>query len=172
MSFPFNDYIADVPDFPKPGILFKDITPLLSSPTAFSACITALEQISDEYSPTHVIGIESRGFIFGVPLAQSLGLPFIPARKPGKLPRAVHEVSYQLEYGEDTLTMHKDDLPQGARALIVDDLLATGGTASACGELVRSANAEVAAYLFVIELLSLRGAERLGDSPCHALLKY
>ena len=172
MSFPFDDYIANVPDFPKPGILFKDITPLLATPKALSACLSALEEKARIRQPTHIIGIESRGFIFGVPLAHQLGLPFIPARKPGKLPRPTLESTYELEYGRDTLTIHRDDLPTSARVLIVDDLLATGGTASACGALVRQAHAEIAGYLFVIELTALGGADRLDATPYDALLKY
>ena len=172
MSFPFDDFIAAVPNFPKEGILFRDITPLLASPTAFKACLEAMEVQAKSFKPTHIVGIESRGFIFGVPLAQALNLPFIPARKPGKLPREVHRISYQLEYGEDALCIHKDDIPPHAKVLIVDDLLATGGTASACGDLVMTAGAEIAGYLFAIELVGLNGASRLNHGPHHSLITY
>ncbi len=172
MQYPFDQLIAAVPNFPKEGILFRDITPLLASPEAMNACIQALKTKALELKPTHVIGIESRGFIFGVPLAQELGLPFLPARKPGKLPREVHTVSYQLEYGSDSLSLHRDDLPTDSRALIVDDLLATGGTAAACAELIQRAGSEVAGCLVVIELLALQGSSRLGEIPVHSLLQY
>lgn len=172
MSIDLREYIAAIPDFPKPGILFRDITPLLAAPLAMKTCLDQLEVHARSWRPTHILGIESRGFIFGTPIAQRLGLPFIPVRKPGKLPRAVEQVSYQLEYGEDHLNLHRDDLPRGSRALIIDDLLATGGTAAACGELVSRVGAEVAGYLFVIELEGLAGAARLGDAPSQSLLKY
>ena len=172
MSHPLSHYIAAVPDFPKPGILFRDITPLLANPSAFQLCLDQLEAKALAYQPTHIVGIESRGFIFGAPLAQRLQLPFIPARKPGKLPRAVESVTYQLEYGEDCLTLHKEDLPEGARVVVVDDLLATGGTASACGELIRRVKAEVICFLFVIELEGLAGKDRLGGISSEALLTY
>lgn len=172
MAFPFDDYIAAVPDFPKEGILFRDITPLLASAVAFKACIEDMTIQARRFNPTHIVGIESRGFIFGVPLAQALQLPFIPARKPGKLPRDVYQVSYQLEYGEDSLCIHKSDVPQQAQVLIVDDLLATGGTAAACGELIKKAGADVAGYLFAIELIGLQGADRLNYGPHHSLITY
>ena len=171
-NFPFDEYIAAVPDFPKPGILFRDITPLLASPKALKSCLDVLKEKAEQRQATHVVGIESRGFIFGVPLAQMLNLPFIPARKPGKLPREVRQVSYALEYGHDSLSIHKNDLPKDARVLIVDDLLATGGTAAACGQLVTELGAEVASYLFVIELLALEGHKRLVHGPHDSLLTY
>ena len=164
--------IAPVPDFPKPGILFRDITPLLASPEGFRDTIKLLEELSAALAPTHVMGAESRGFLFGLPLAQSLGLPFIPARKPGKLPRAVLAQSYSLEYGEDSLEVHAEDIPEGARVLFVDDLLATGGTAAACVQLIERLNAEVAGCLFLIELEGLKGRERLAPHPCLAPLRY
>lgn len=172
MRYPFQNYITDVPDFPKEGILFKDITPLLASPEALRACITELESLAHSLNPTHIVGIESRGFIFGVPLAHQLGLPFIPARKPGKLPRPTHEVTYALEYGHDSLMIHQEDIPKGARVLIVDDLLATGGTASACGDLVKLSDAQVAGFLFVIELIGLEGSKKLEGLPHYSLLRY
>ena len=172
-----TDYIAAVPDFPKPGILFRDITPLLAKPEAFNICLDQLQDRAVHYAPTHIVGIESRGFIFGAPLARQLHLPFVPVRKPGKLPRAIRSVTYELEYGEDTLCVHRDDLPEGARVLVVDDLLATGGTASACGSLIHQAKAEVVCFLFVIELSGLPGRSRLNAtgtsaSPIEALITY
>ena len=172
MTFPFDDYIAAVPNFPKEGILFRDITPLLASPKAFKACIDAMTVQARLMNPSHIVGIESRGFIFGVPIAQALQLPFIPARKPGKLPREIYQVSYQLEYGEDSLCIHKSDVPPQAQVLVVDDLLATGGTAAACGALIKKAGADVAGYLFAIELIELNGVERLNYGPHHSLITY
>ena len=156
-----TDYIAAVPDFPKPGILFRDITPLLAHPEAFDTCLEELRARIEPLQPTHIMGIESRGFIFGAPIARQLKLPFILARKPGKLPRETYDVTYQLEYGEDQLSVHRDDLPAEAHVLIIDDLLATGGTAEACSALVHSAEATVAGLCFVIELTALEGRQRL-----------
>ena len=163
--------IVAVPDFPKEGILFRDITPLLAHPQAFQASVALLKARCEGLELTHVVGAESRGFIFGVPLAQALGLPFLPARKPGKLPRATVSASYSLEYGEDRLELHVDDLPSGARALCVDDLLATGGTAAACVELIERAGGEVVACAFLIELEALQGREAL-KSAVVSLLSY
>ncbi|MGB5972867.1 MAG: adenine phosphoribosyltransferase, partial [Nodosilinea sp.] len=124
-------HIRDIPDFPQPGILFRDITPLLGNPAAMQYSIDAFADRLAEYRPDYIVGIESRGFIFGVPLAYKLGIGFAPVRKPGKLPAAVHQASYALEYGSDTLELHQDAFPAGSRILIVDDLIATGGTAAA-----------------------------------------
>ena len=159
-----EEFISAVPDFPKPGILFRDITPMLASPQAFTECLRQLSARAEKLRATHIIGIESRGFIFGAPLADRLQLPLVLARKPGKLPRDIHTVTYELEYGVDQLCLHRDDLPPGARVLIVDDLLATGGTASACIELARRAEAKVVGALFVIELEGLGGRYRLDQS--------
>lgn len=164
-----TDYIAAVPDFPKPGILFRDITPLLASPEAFNACLDSLAERALQLSPTHIMGVESRGFIFGAPLARQLGLPFILARKPGKLPRPTYDITYQLEYGEDQLSVHREDLPPNANVLVIDDLLATGGTAEACCRLIHSAKAQVSGLLFVIELAGLQGRDRL-DATLQAQL--
>lgn len=164
-----NRVLRDIPDFPKPGILFKDITPLLSNPTAFQRVTNELVERCRNLGVEAIVGIESRGFLFGVPVALALGVPFIPARKPGKLPADVHQVEYALEYGTDTIEMHQDALSPGQKVAVVDDLIATGGSAAAAGELVRKCGAEVAAYLFVIELSFLRGREKL-DADCDALL--
>ncbi len=163
-----EDLIRDVPDFPKKGILFKDIMPLLRSPEGFRAAIERLAALTPR--PDAVVGIESRGFLFGVPLAMHWGVPFVAARKFGKLPGITVRQVYSLEYGEDTLELHADALTAGQRVVIVDDLLATGGTALATTKLVRQLGAEVTATLFVIELQGLGGRERLGAVPVHALM--
>src|SRR5262249_54745156 len=144
--------IRDVPDFPKPGILFKDITPLLADGDAFRASIQHLADRAAALRPDAVVAIESRGFVFGAGVAAALGVGFVPVRKPGKLPWRARRVEYALEYGTDALEMHEDALAPGERAVIVDDLLATGGTAAAAARLAASAGAEVAGCLFVIEL--------------------
>ncbi|MCA9670905.1 MAG: adenine phosphoribosyltransferase [Myxococcales bacterium] len=162
--------VRDVPDFPKPGILFKDITPVLAHREAFKATIELLVERYEGAGLTQVLAIESRGFIFGAPLALELGIGLQIARKPGKLPSAVDEVSYALEYGEATLQVHKGQLGSG-RTLIIDDLLATGGTAAAAIELVAKQGAEVAECAFIIELEALGGRGKL-SAPTHSLLKY
>jgi adenine phosphoribosyltransferase len=163
-----EDHIREVPDFPRKGIKFKDIMPMLQSPEAFRAAVDALAACVER--PDAVVGIESRGFLFGAPLALQWKVPFVPARKFGKLPgRTVRQV-YSLEYGEDTLELHADALQKGQRAVVVDDLLATGGTALATTQLVRQLHAEVTSALFVIELVGLGGRERLAPLPVHALL--
>ena len=164
--------IRDVPDFPKEGILFKDITPVLSNPDAFEAVVEALAGLSRALGATHVVGIESRGFILGTPVALALGLPFVPVRKPGKLPAETLRHDYELEYGTDALEIHKDALGQDARVVIIDDLLATGGTACAAESLVESLGAEVVGVLVMIELSFLNGIERLGGRPVHSIVKY
>lgn len=165
-----NDTIRDVPDFPKPGILFKDITPMLAHPDAMDACLSLLEERCAPLKPESIVGLESRGFIFGAALAARMRLPFVPARKPGKLPADKVSVEYELEYGTDTLEMHCDAFEgKNARALIVDDLIATGGTAWASGELVKKVGASVVGYAFVIELSFLKGRARL-ESPVESLL--
>jgi len=166
-----RDYIRDIPDFPKPGIVFKDITPLLADGHAFSASVSQLACLVD-HDVDAVVGIESRGFIFGAALAQQLGLGLVPVRKPGKLPADVHAIEYELEYGMDRLEIHRDSLAAGHRVIIVDDLLATGGTAAATVELVRHLGAEVDACLFVIELDFLGGRGRLRDVEVRSLIRY
>ena len=163
-----EDHIREIPDFPKKGILFKDIMPLLQSPDAFRTAIEALA--AKVQRPDAVVGIESRGFLFGAPLALHWKVPFVPARKFGKLPGKTVRQVYSLEYGEDTLELHADALKKGQRTVIVDDLLATGGTARATERLVKQLDAEVVAALFVIELVGLHGREKLAPLPVHALL--
>jgi len=166
------DHIRDIPDFPKPGIVFKDITPVLSQPEAFRACITGLKEAQKALNVALICGIESRGFIFGAPMATDLNLGFIPIRKPGKLPYKTISESYSLEYGTNTLEIHEDAIQAGQRVLIVDDLLATGGTAAAAGKLVERVGGIVAGYAFVVELGFLQGRQKLGDPPIIALVTY
>lgn len=164
--------IREVPDFPKPGINFYDITTLLQDAEGFRQAIDALiEQVGDQKIDT-VIGIESRGFIFGTPVAYKLGAGFVPVRKPNKLPRDKVSVSYDLEYGQDTLEMHKDAIGDGHNVLIVDDLLATGGTARAVADLVEKVGGNIAKILFVVELDFLGGREKLKDYDVSSLLRY
>ncbi|MEM8710606.1 MAG: adenine phosphoribosyltransferase [Planctomycetota bacterium] len=162
-------YIRDVPDFPKPGILFKDITPLLASPEGLKATIDALKDVVNPDDYDVVCGVESRGFIFGTALALETQKGFIPIRKPGKLPWKTASESYELEYGQDTIEIHTDAIDHGKRMLMVDDLLATGGTMEAAIKLVRKIGGEPVAAAFVIELDFLDGAKRL-DVPTHSLL--
>ena len=166
----FERHIRDVPDFPRPGILFKDITPLLADAAAFRRAVAALASCVDP--PEAVLAIESRGFLFGAPLALHWQVPLILARKAGKLPGEKVRRTYSLEYGEDALEMHADSITPGQRVVIVDDLLATGGTARAAAELIRERGGEAAAALFLIELEGLGGAGRLTPVPVHALLRY
>ena len=165
-------HVRDVPDFPRPGIVFKDITPLLGHGPAFRAVIRHFAERAAARTPALVVGIESRGFIFGAALAAELGVGFVPVRKPGKLPYRTHRVEYALEYGTDALEMHEDALGHGARALVVDDLLATGGTACATAALIKRQGAQVAGFLFVIELAFLGGRKRLEGLPVEALISY
>ena len=156
--------IRDVPDFPKPGIVFKDITTLLKNPKAFRRGLDLFTVLCGDHLADKVVAIESRGFIVGAPLADRLGLGFVPLRKPGKLPGKTMRHTYTLEYGEDCLEIHDDAVTPGERVLIVDDVIATGGTACAAGELVRKLGGVVAAYAFLVELSFLDGRSRLeGD---------
>jgi adenine phosphoribosyltransferase len=164
--------IRDVPDFPKPGIVFKDITPLLASPRAFHV---VLDGIAERFIGEHVdaiVGIEARGFIFGGALAARLNASFVPARKPGKLPAATDRVSFTTEYSVTELEVHTGSIPPGGRVLIVDDVLATGGTACAAGELVRRQGGEVVGYAFVVDLAFLQGREKLAPARVECVLSY
>ena len=165
-------HIRDVPDFPKAGIVFKDITPLLQSPDGLGETIDLLAEASRPYDFDLVCGIESRGFIFGTALANKLDKGFIPIRKPGKLPWKTASESYELEYGSDTIEIHVDAAEEGQGVLMVDDLLATGGTMRASLKLVRKIGGCPVACLFVIELGFLTGREKLGDVPVHSLIRY
>ncbi|MCC5900045.1 MAG: adenine phosphoribosyltransferase [Phormidium sp. BM_Day4_Bin.17] len=164
--------IRDVPDFPKPGIVFRDITTLLADPEGLKISLDRLVEQCTPLQPDIIIGMESRGFLFGVHLAYQLGAGFVPVRKPGKLPRAVHSVEYQLEYGSDRLEIHQDAIPAGARVLIVDDLIATGGTAQATAQLVERSAGELIGFAFVIELKALAGREQLPQVPIVTLVQY
>lgn len=166
------DYIRTVPDFPKAGIMFKDITPLLGDAKAFRLCIDILRRRVRDLHITKIAGIESRGFIFGCALAQELGLGFVPIRKAGKLPAETFSHTYSLEYGTDTVEIHKDALTYTDRVLLVDDLLATGGTAEAAVELVRQTDANISAVAFIIELAFLNGRDRLKNQNIISLLNY
>ena len=164
--------LRDVPDFPKPGIVFKDITPLLADPNAFNLCLDTTAAHFDSVTLDAIVGIESRGFIFGAALASRMRIAFIPARKPGKLPYRKTRVDYDLEYGKDALEMHEDAIKQGDKVLIVDDLLATGGTAWAACELVRLSGGSVVAASFVVELTFLGGRQRLQPVEVFSLVQY
>lgn len=166
--------IRDIPDFPKPGILFRDITTLLRDPVGLRYTIDSLTEkfMAAGLNADYVVGMESRGFIVGAPLAYKLGLGFIPVRKQGKLPSLVHSVEYQLEYGMDRLEVHRDALQPGSRVLIVDDLLATGGTAKATAKLLQQINCDLVGFGFIIELLDLQGRRQLPDVPIVTLVEY
>ena len=164
--------IRDVPDFPKPGILFKDITPLLADHGAFHATVGGLCEKAHAHGAEGLVAVESRGFLFGAAMAYELGLPLQLVRKPGKLPYKTVSMSYQLEYGSDRVEMHVDAIDAGRSYVVVDDLIATGGTAAATADLVEMRRGKVAACLFVIELGFLNGRERLGARPVEALVTY
>jgi adenine phosphoribosyltransferase len=164
--------IRDVPDFPKPGILFKDITPVLADPKLFRSTIDYFAELHAGSHIDVVVGMESRGFLFGAPLAMDLSAAFVPARKPGKLPYDSIEVSYSLEYGTATLVMHSDAVRRGQKVLVVDDLLATGGTASATCKLVERLGGHVVACCFVIELDFLDGRKTLQGVPVESIVHY
>jgi len=164
--------IRDIPDFPKPGIVFKDLTPLLGDAALLRQTIDALAAPFRGAGITAVLGMEARGFVFGALAAQALDVAFVPLRKPGKLPAATHQVEYALEYGSATLHMHTDAVSAADRVLLVDDLIATGGTAAASVELARRAGAEVVACAFVVELDFLAGRRALGDVRVHSLVHY
>jgi adenine phosphoribosyltransferase len=167
-----NQFIADVPDFPKPGILFKDITPLMSNGPAFQYATEKFVTFAKTQGATMIVGPEARGFIFGCPIASQMGIGFVPVRKPGKLPRETIEQEYALEYGTNVLSMHKDAIQPGEKVLIVDDLLATGGTMKATIDLVERLGGEVVGLAFLIELTFLHGRELITGYPIKSLLSY
>jgi adenine phosphoribosyltransferase len=167
-----KDYIRDIPDFPKPGILFRDITPLLANPAAFREVIRRLADHYRNQRVEVVVAAEARGFIFAAPLAIELKAGFVPVRKPGKLPFDTHAFHYELEYGTDTLELHVDGVRSGQKVLVVDDLLATGGTVQACCKLLEKAGAEIVGCAFVISLDALNGAQRIAPHRSFCLLHY
>ncbi|MCO6454878.1 MAG: adenine phosphoribosyltransferase [Pirellulaceae bacterium] len=165
-------YIRDIPDFPKPGILFRDITPLLGNPAAFRSAIAQLAEPFRQLRIDAVVAAEARGFIFAAPLALELAAGFVPIRKPGKLPFDTHAFHYELEYGTDTLEMHIDGARGGQRVLVVDDLLATGGTVEACCKLLEKTGAEVVGCAFLIELAALGGRQRIAPREAFSVITY
>lgn len=167
-----KNYVATVLDFPKEGIVFRDITPLMNNGEAYKEATDQIVNFAKEHNIDVVVGPEARGFIFGCPVSYALGIGFVPVRKPGKLPREVVEYSYELEYGSNVLCMHKDSIKSGQRVLIIDDLLATGGTIEAVIKLVESLGGIVAGLAFLIELEELKGMEKLKGYPVLTLMKY
>lgn len=164
--------IRDVPDFPKPGIVFKDITTLLQDATEFRRSVDLLVEACQGRPVDKIVAIESRGFFFGGAMAHQMGVGFVPVRKPGKLPWKTVGVSYELEYGTDTVEMHSDALSEGEQVLVVDDVIATGGTARAAGELVEKLGAKVSAFVFLVELSFLAGREKLAGHDIVSLIRY
>ncbi len=168
-----QQWVRPIPDWPEPGVTFRDITPLLADAAAFAAVVDALVEVSEDLGPVDaVLGLEARGFIVGAPVALRLGAGFVPVRKAGKLPHQTLSTSYALEYGEATIEMHADALEPGDRVLVVDDVLATGGTLEATAALVAEAGAEVAGHVVAIELPALGGRARLGDVPLRTLTTF
>ena len=165
-------YIRNIPDFPKKGILFRDITTLLSNKEKFSEVLDILSKRYADKNIDAVVGIESRGFIFGGALANKLGAAFVPVRKKGRLPAKTLSVTYSLEYGEDTLCIHEDAFQKGAKVLVIDDLLATGGTMGAVIDLVKKLDGEIVELSFVIELVYLKGRDKLKGYPVYSMIKY
>jgi adenine phosphoribosyltransferase len=171
-EFNLASYIRDIPDFPKPGILFRDITPLLAAPQAFREAVARMAEPFRQEGVELVVAAEARGFIFAAPLALELNVGFVPVRKPGKLPFDKHSFEYELEYGKDKLEVHIDGISRGTRVLVVDDLLATGGTVEACCRLVEMCGATIAGCAFLIELLELGGAARVARYKPFSVLKF
>lgn len=168
----FREKIEIVDGFPKEGISFKDITPLIGDGAVFKALIDELAERLRKLNVDYIAGPEARGFIFGVPLAYALGVGFVPIRKKGKLPQETVSITYDLEYGSDTLEIHKNSFKKGDRIALVDDLLATGGTINACAELIELAGGEIVSVDFIVELTELKGRERLKGYPVHSVVKY
>ena len=172
MSEDFSSCLRDIPDFPSPGIVFKDISPLLANPEKFTQVINKMKGVIEGMQVDHLLGIDSRGFIFATALAQTLSLPMVMARKPGKLPGEVVSQSYTLEYGEATLEVQVDAINPGDKVLIIDDVLATGGTAKAACELVEKMGATTSGYLFFVELEFLNGRKVLNSKQVSSLVKF
>ena len=171
-SVELKDYIRSIPDFPKPGIMFRDITPMLKSAAAMKEVIQRMAEAFRDANVTSILAAEARGFVFGAPLAMEMGVAFVPVRKPGKLPFETETFHYDLEYGSDALEIHSDAVSKGDRVLLVDDLLATGGTIEACMKLAEKQGAEVVGAAFVVELAFLNGRDRLGDRRIESLIAY
>jgi adenine phosphoribosyltransferase len=167
-----SSYIRSIPDFPEPGILFRDVTPLLQAPAAYGRALDLMTAHVKSMEADTVVAIEARGFLFGCPIAASLGLPFVPVRKQGKLPSECMSVEYSLEYGEGRLDIHADAIEAGRRVVIIDDLIATGGTAAATARLVELLGATVAGFVFLIELAGLKGREQIKDYRLETLVRF
>ena len=167
-----KEYIRDIPDFPKPGIIFKDITPLLGEPKALKYAVDQIAALCSPHDVDTIVSIESRGFLFAAPLAYSMCKPLVPVRKKGKLPYDTHSVTYDLEYGTDTVEVHTDAISQGQNVIILDDLLATGGTMAAAAELVEQTGGKVTGLAVLIELTDLNGRERLKGYDVMSLIEY
>ena len=167
-----EDYIISVPDFPKPGILFRDVTGILGNAEGLKQTLAELYKVLGNYEFDAVAGLEARGFLFGVSVAEHFGKPFIPVRKKGKLPRETVSVEYELEYGTATLEIHKDAIQPGQKVLLVDDLIATGGTNLAMAHLIESLGGEIAGVVVLMELAGLKGREKLGKYPLYSALTY
>ncbi len=172
MALDLKEKIREVPDFPRPGVGFKDITPLLADPEALRETLSRLSEWAGERKPDIVVGAEARGFILGAALAAEIGSGFVPARRPGKLPPETVSATYALEYGQNSLELHPDAIGGGARVLIHDDVLATGGTVQAIGKLIEDLGGEIVGVSFIIELTFLNGRDKLGDWDVDALIQY
>lgn len=167
-----EEYVMSIPDFPEPGVIFRDVTSILQDADGLKLAIDSLQALLKDVDFDVVVGTESRGFIFGMPLAYNLHKPFVPVRKKGKLPRETVEMSYELEYGTATIEMHRDAIQPGQRAVLVDDLIATGGTMEAAARLVESLGGEVAKIIFVMELAGLKGREKLKKYDVASVIRY
>ena len=167
-----EEYVMSIPDFPEPGIIFRDVTSILQDADGLKLAIDSLQALLKDVDFDVVVGTESRGFIFGMPLAYNLHKPFVPVRKKGKLPRETVEMSYELEYGTATIEMHRDAIQPGQKAVLVDDLIATGGTMEAAARLVESLGGEVAKIIFVMELAGLKGREKLKKYDVASVIRY
>lgn len=171
MAINLEDYVASIRDFPTEGILFRDVTPIMQNPEALKKAVLLIAEYAKSVDADVIVGPESRGFVFGTPVAIELGLGFVPVRKPGKLPRETISVTYDLEYGQGELFMHKDSIKPGQRVVVIDDLLATGGTAKATAQLIEELGGVVAGFAFIIELIGLPGREVLDGYDVYAILK-
>ena len=167
-----EEYVMSIPDFPEPGVIFRDVTSILQDADGLKLAIDSLQALLKDVDFDVVVGTESRGFIFGMPLAYNLHKPFVPVRKKGKLPRETVEMSYELEYGSASIEMHRDAIQPGQRAVLVDDLIATGGTMEAAARLVESLGGEVAKIVFVMELAGLKGREKLKKYDVASFIRY